>query len=211
MTDWCVLVPQKALTRAKGRLELDPRSRRSLATAMLRDTVAAVRATMGVTRLLVLWDDPADAAALTSAEALGTTGRCLNEALEDGAQHARRTSPGAGIAVVPGDLPALDPAELARCLAVAAGHDRAFLPDADGTGTTVLTAGPGVDLAPRYGRSSTLAHAASGAHLIDPTALPSVRADVDDVGSLARAVDLGCGEHTLAACAAAGLLPELVP
>ena len=38
MTDWCVLVPQKALSRAKGRLELGPAARRAVAAAMVRDT-----------------------------------------------------------------------------------------------------------------------------------------------------------------------------
>lgn len=209
MSDWCVLVPQKALARAKGRLEVDPQARRAIARAMLTDTVDAIAATPGVARVVVLWDDGADAAALP-VEGLDTAGRPLNAALELGAAQIRRLDADAAVAVVPGDLPALDPGELRACLEIASGHGRAFLPDADGTGTTVLTATSGADLAARYGRSSTLAHAVSGAHLIRPAGLFSVRADVDDLAALARALELGCGSHTRAACAAAGLLPELV-
>jgi len=207
--DWCVLVPQKALSRAKGRLELGPAARRAVAAAMVRDTVEAVVATAGVARVIVLWDDVADAGMVSSVEGLGTTGQCLNDALAFGAAHVRHDDPDVALAVVPGDLPALDPADLNRCLAIAGGHRRAFLPDADGTGTTILTATARVDLAPAYGRSSTLAHAASGAHLIDPVGLLSVRADVDDLASLARALGLGRGDHTRTACEAAGLLTEM--
>jgi 2-phospho-L-lactate guanylyltransferase len=173
---------------------------------MVRDTVEAVRATAGVVRVIVLWDDVADAGTVSSVEGLGTTGQGLNDALASGAAHVRHDAPDVALAVVPGDLPALDPAELSRCLAIAGGHRRAFLPDADGTGTTILTATGRVDLAPAYGRSSTLAHAASGAHLIDPVDLLTVRADVDDLASLARALGLGRGDHTRAVCEAAGLL-----
>ena len=210
MTDWCVLVPQKALARAKGRLDVDPRTRRAMALAMLTDTLDAVAATPGVTRVVVLWDDSADATTL-QVESLGTEGRPLNPALELGAAQARHLDPAVSLAVVPGDLPALDPAELHACLEIASSHGRAFLPDAEGTGSTVLTATSEADLAPRYGLSSTLAHAVSGAHLICPDGLISARTDVDDLASLARALELGCGDHTRAACAAAGLLPELVP
>lgn len=211
MTEWCVLVPQKALTRAKGRLDLESVARRAIATAMLRDTVEAAAAAPGVARVVVLWDDEADAGCLPGVEGVGTAGLSLNAALDLGAAHVRGPEPGLGVAVVPGDLPALDPADLTRCLERAAGHARAFLPDADGTGTTVLTAAPGVILVPRYGPSSTLAHAVTGAHLIRPEELLSLREDVDDLESLARALDLGCGPRTRSACAAAGLLPELVP
>jgi 2-phospho-L-lactate/phosphoenolpyruvate guanylyltransferase len=203
---WCVLVPQKALSRAKGRLELDPPARRAVAEAMLRDTVAAILASGGVGRVVVLWDDERDAGTLTAVEGLATSGRGLNEALVQAANRVRGDDPGADLAVVPGDLPALRPADLARCLDLALGHGGAFLPDAAGVGTTVLTATGGTPLAPAYGGCSTLAHAASGAHLIDPTDLDSARADVDDVASLHRALALGCGRHTRAACAALGLV-----
>jgi 2-phospho-L-lactate guanylyltransferase len=207
---WCVLVPQKKLDRAKGRLEVDPRERRALAVAMLRDTVAAAVATDVVSRVVVLWDDPADASALPWVDGLCTTGRDLNHSLLDGAESVRRDDPGSHIAVVPGDLPAVTAGDLARFLTEAAGHRRAFLPDEAGIGTTILTATAGTTLTPAYGGCSTLAHAASGAHLVDPTGLDSVRADVDDLRALGRALALGCGRYTLAACVDAGLVAATV-
>jgi 2-phospho-L-lactate guanylyltransferase len=202
-----VLVPQKALARAKGRLELDPRARRAVAEAMLRDTIDAILASRVVCRTVVLWDDVADAEALTGVDGLVTSGLGLNAAIERAAGQVRHDDPHAALAVVPGDLPALTPEDLGRCLDLAARHERAFLPDASGVGTTLLTATGAAPLGPAYGGCSTLAHAASGAHLIDPRGLDAVRTDVDDLAALARALDLGCGPHTRAACAALGLIP----
>jgi 2-phospho-L-lactate guanylyltransferase len=202
---WSVLVPQKALVRAKGRIELDPFARRALAEAMLRDTVDAIRATGGVRRVMVLWDEPSDVGILTDVDGTVTSGLPLNEALEHVAGEMRREDPQVDLAVVPGDLPALTPEALADCLERATGHARAFLPDATGVGTTVLAATRGTPLVPAYGGCSTFEHAASGAHLIDPRGLDRVRSDVDDLEALARAVALGCGPHTRAAAAALGL------
>jgi 2-phospho-L-lactate/phosphoenolpyruvate guanylyltransferase len=205
-----VLVPQKALSRAKSRLELDPARRRAVAEAMLRDTVAAIVSTTVVRRVVVLWDDEEDAGTLPAVDHLGTPGRSLNDALVHAAEQVRRDDPDVDLAVVPGDLPALTPGDLVRCLAIAASSPRAFLPDLHGVGTTVLTATAGTALAPAYGGGSTLAHATSGAHLIDPTDLDSVRTDVDDLVSLHRALALGCGRHTRAACVDTGLVAATV-
>lgn len=210
-TRWCVLVPQKALARAKGRLDLGPEERRAVAAAMLRDTVEAVLLAPAVARVVVLWDDDADAVTLPHVEGLDTTGRGLNGAVEAGAARVRLDDPTLSVAVVPGDLPALNPVELDECLRMAARHRRAFVPDATGVGTTVLTATSGSNLGARYGHCSTFAHAASGARLIRPTGLKTLRADVDDLNSLGRALELGCGRHTQSVCAALGLIPELVP
>jgi 2-phospho-L-lactate guanylyltransferase len=191
-----VLVPQKSLARAKGRLALEPCHRRAVAEAMLRDTVAAIAATGVVGRVLVLWDDESDRGTLPGVDGLGTPRRRLNEAIGFGAARTRQSHPRAGIAVVPGDLPALTSDVLTRCLDEAAAHPRAFLRDASGTGTTLLTAAAGTDLAPAYGPGSAGAHARSGAHPIEPTDLEAARADVDDLSSLERALALGCGRHT---------------
>jgi 2-phospho-L-lactate/phosphoenolpyruvate guanylyltransferase len=199
---WCVLVPQKSFARAKGRLELDASRRRAVAEALLLDTVAAIHSSPVVHRVVVLWDDEKDAQILPSVERLGCAGRDLNDALAYAAGQIRRDDPDADLAVVPGDLPALTASDLSRCLDIAAGWPRAFLPDLDGVGTTVLTATGGNALAPAYGGCSALAHATSGAHLVDPTGLDSARIDVDDLVSLGRALALGCGHHTRAACAA---------
>ena len=210
MTGWCALVPQKALAGAKGRLELQPQQRRAVATAMLRDTVAALASTPAVHRIVVLWDDPADRSVLPTVAALSTQGRGLNESLQMGAEAARSQFPGLGVLVVPGDLPALDPAELALCLERAARVPRAYLPDAAATGTTILTANRGCSLLPAYGGTSAAAHAATGAYSLSVSGLDSLRADVDDLESLTRALALGCGHHTTTSCVSQGLVPQVV-
>lgn len=206
MTSWSVLVPQKALNRAKSRLDLPPDRRRALAEAMLRDTLDAVRTTPGVEVVTVLWDDAADAARFPGTSGRPTAGMSLNEAVAAGQERCR--APGTAIAVVPGDLPALSPEDLSRCLARAAESPRAFLADITGTGTTILTAGPEHRLVIRYGPGSAAAHAAAGVSPIPATGLEAARTDVDDLDSLARSLGSGCGHHTLAACARLRLVLE---
>jgi 2-phospho-L-lactate guanylyltransferase len=208
---WCALVPQKAFSRAKGRLELPPDRREALAVAMLRDTVAAVRATRGVEHVMVLWDDDADRIAVPAADGVSVASLGLNGSLEKGAALARYRFPHLDVLVVPGDLPALDPPELEVCLARAGEHHRAYLSDARGNGTTLLTATRDFSLLPAYGAGSAVAHAATGAHPLKETGVESARSDVDDLESLAQAMSLGCGHHTRSCCAALGLAPLAVP
>lgn len=201
---WCALVPQKALTRAKGRIELPVDHRKALAVAMLRDTLAAVCATTGVRRVIVLWDDVADRVQVPEVDGVAVEGLGLNASLEKGVTEARRRFPHLDVVVVPGDLPALDPLELEVCLARAGDHPRTFLPDARGDGTTLLTATGDAPLVPRYGAGSAAAHAETGANPLNLTGAESARCDVDDLASLARAMTLGCGHHTLEWCASPG-------
>ena len=209
MTSWCALVPQKALHAAKGRLALPPDDRRAVATAMLLDTVAALESTAAVARVIMLWDDDEDRDILPAVASLSTRGHGLNQSLEIGAERARCEFPGLALVVVPGDLPSLDAADLALCLERASRFCRAYLPDLAATGTTLLTATEDFPLLPAYGASSAANHAASGAYPLNVTGLDSLRADVDDLKSLARAMMLGAGHHTLATCASHGLAPEV--
>jgi 2-phospho-L-lactate guanylyltransferase len=115
-----------------------------------------------------------------------------------------------GVLVVPSDLPALDPVKLAQWLGHAALFSRAYLPDLQATGTTLLAATDDLPLLPAYGENSAYAHAFSGAYPLQVNGVDSLRADVDDLDSLARAMGLGCGYHTLGICASEGVAPELV-
>ena len=63
-----------------------------------------------------------------------------------------RAGPAAPVAALNADLPALRPAELARVLDAAAAFPRAFLADAAGIGTTLLSAAPGAELRPALRR-----------------------------------------------------------
>jgi 2-phospho-L-lactate/phosphoenolpyruvate guanylyltransferase len=91
--------------------------------------------------------------------------------------------------------PELDEAIAAALALFATGARRAFVADAEGTGTTLLLAAPGVALDPRFGEGSACRHAESGAHpLAGPW--PGLRRDVDTADDLREAADLGLGQHT---------------
>lgn len=207
-----LLVPLKWLDRAKSRLRDatggDARSHVRLVLAMALDTLTAARAAERVRRVVVITADPA-VAEVVRAEGFDTVRDTpdagLNAALEHGAGMLRALDPTAGVGALQGDLPALRPDELDDALA-AAPVGRSFCPDHQGSGTTLLLAGPGHPLDPRFGPGSARAHAASGATpLLGPW--PSLRCDVDLPADLRRAADLGLGAHTRAFLDRAGGVP----
>ena len=213
-TEWVVIVPVKRLDRAKTRLSARPApQRRALALAFALDTVRAAIGCADVVGVVVVTDDEEVRAAVS---ALGASwvpdepDSGLNAALTHGTDVVRRTSPDAWVAVLAADLPALRSEELARALAAARLVDRGFLADAGGTGTTLLTARPGVALDARFGPRSRAAHAATGAVALEPGPVPGLRRDVDTEVDLWDAGRLGLGRSTsllLDAAAAAGVDP----
>jgi 2-phospho-L-lactate/phosphoenolpyruvate guanylyltransferase len=199
---WSVVVPAKRLGVAKTRLRPLTADRddagaahRELVLALLADTVAAAVACPVVDAVLVVTDDP-DAAGVV--RTLGATtvpdepDRGLNPALEHGA----RSVPGPAVAALSSDLPALRPAELAAALDDAGRAARAFVADAQGTGTTLLTA-VGTDLLPRFGPGSAEAHLTGGAVALTG-AWPGLVRDVDTEADLRAALGLGAGSRTTA-------------
>jgi 2-phospho-L-lactate/phosphoenolpyruvate guanylyltransferase len=202
---WTLVVPLKPLSRAKSRLAAtagDP-ARRRLAAAFAQDTVAAALACTSVRDVAVVTDDRHAAHELTAlgahivpdAPAAG-----LNAALAHGAAEVRTLRPAAALAALNADLPALRPQELARVLEFAARFPRAFLADAAGTGTTLLSALPGQALRPLFGPASSARHRASGAREIPLAEVDSVRTDVDTAEDLLAARALGIGPFTARAC-----------
>jgi 2-phospho-L-lactate/phosphoenolpyruvate guanylyltransferase len=194
--NWTAVIPVKPLDGAKSRLRgAVPDGRHAeLALAMARDTVAAVLACPVVREVLVVTDDQAAARAAT---ALGARvvpdrpGAGLNAALRFGADVvAGVTRPRAALA---GDLPALRPGELAAALALA--RRRSFVTDAEGSGTVLLAAPPGVALDPRFGAGSAAAHTASGALALAGD-WAGLRHDVDTADDLRTAMALGAGPYT---------------
>ena len=110
-------------------------------------------------------------------------------------------APGVGlragpVAVLLGDLPALRPADLEDALAAATAFPRAVVVDADGTGTTLLTASAGVPLDPAFGAGSAAEHVRRGHVALDVSDLSGLRQDVDRLGDLAAVAELGTGRAT---------------
>lgn len=206
---WSLVVPLKPLARAKSRLGrtagglLRPR----LALAFAQDTVAAALACPGVRDVLVVTDDPVAGEALSALGArvvADAPAAGLNAALSHGARAVRAVRPGAAVAALNADLPALRPAELARVLDFAAAFPRAFVTDAAGIGTTFLSASPGTELRPAFGGPSRARHLTSGAAEITLSGIESVRRDVDTGEDLLAALDLGVGPRTEGLRASAG-------
>jgi len=198
---WSVVVPAKRLADAKTRLRPVTAGRPDAATAhaelvlaLLADTVEAALRCSAVDAVLVVTDDPAAVRVvrrLGAATAADAPGAGLNAALVHGANLLDGP-----VAALSSDLPALRPEELDAALTAAARSPRAFVTDAQGRGTTLLTA-TGVPLDPRFGAGSAAAHAAGGARPLDGD-WPGLRRDVDTADDLRAAVRLGAGRHTAA-------------
>jgi 2-phospho-L-lactate guanylyltransferase len=98
------------------------------------------------------------------------------------------------IVALQGDLPALQPQELAEAIVAARGYPRSFVGDRHGTGTAALFAF-GVALGPHFGADSAERHRHSGA--IELTgAWPGLRCDIDTPDDLMVARRLGVGAAT---------------
>jgi 2-phospho-L-lactate guanylyltransferase len=193
---WTVLVPVKELGQAKSRLRgaLPGVPHQDLALALVLDTLSAALACPAVAVVMVVSSDEtvAGAARELGAKVLPDTPAAgLNPALAHGAAAAG----GGPLAALAGDLPALRASDLAAALdAVTV---RGYVPDAAGTGTTLLATPAGVALEPRFGPDSARRHRESGA--VELTGVwPSLRRDVDTAADLAEAARLGLGTRTSA-------------
>jgi len=201
---WTLVVPVKDARLGKTRLaeHLDDPGRIALVRAMAADTLAAAGATAKVDRLVVVTGDP-EVARLAPATVgarvdvvAETSPRGLDAAVRTGLDRARALDPGNGVGVLLGDLPALRPDDLAAALDAAAAHVRSFVPDADGTGTTLLLALPGVTVDPCFGPGSARAHADRGHVQLDVPVGSTVRRDVDVREDLRAVRLLGPGPRT---------------
>lgn len=184
------ILPVKSFLRAKQRLSasVDDRLRPVLAAAMVADVLDALAATAGIEQtFLVTREQQAHRAALAS----GAT------VIEDAVESGQSAAAALGIAhaaaqgfervlCVPGDCPALDPAELAALLAecVSDAPLAIVLPDRHGTGTNGLLLAPPTAIAPSFGPDSCSRHAALAAEA-------GVACRVERLASLSLDVDTG--------------------
>jgi 2-phospho-L-lactate guanylyltransferase len=181
------ILPVKRFGAAKVRLgdELSGGTKRALAEAMMTDVLMALRRTKAVSEVLLVTSEPA-------AEAIGRgygasvlhddhdTGQSpaaligVDHAIESGATR---------VLLVPGDCPALDPAELEDLL------DRAdeepsvvIVPDRHGSGTNALLLTPPDIIEPAFGPDSRARHEQAAA-------AAGVACSVEHVETLALDVD----------------------
>ncbi|MDX2376420.1 2-phospho-L-lactate guanylyltransferase [Microbacterium sp. LRZ72] len=201
--DWVVIVPVKPAVRGKSRLRVGGVDRERLARAIALDTIVAAA---DVARVVVVTDDADVAAALASVPRVRVLpengGDGLNAAIARGARHAGTDRPRAALL---GDLPALTAHDLDEALAQAESLPRAVAPDAEGVGSTLVTAAAGVELITAFGPDSLHRHVAAGCRALDIPATSSLRRDVDTAAHLDQARGLGLGPRT------AGLLEATAP
>ncbi|ARG55394.1 MULTISPECIES: 2-phospho-L-lactate guanylyltransferase [Mycobacterium] len=196
-----LIIAVKRLAAAKTRLApvFSARTRENVVLAMLVDTVTAAARVRALRSITVITPDDAAAAAAArlGAEVLADpTPQDDADPLNNAIAVAERTMAGslANLVVLQGDLPALQPQELAEAIAAARQHQRSFVADRCGTGTAALCAF-GAALDPRFGADSSARHRRSGA--VELTgAWPGLRCDVDTPADLAAARRLGVGPAT---------------
>lgn len=201
---WSLVVPIKQLSLAKTRLRSATKTNpdhESLVLAFAHDTITAGLACEAVNNVIVVTTDLTihqhceKFATSKLAVIQDSPARGLNSAIEHGAAVAANRSPQHGVAVLPADLPALRPMELAAALAAASAVDRGFVADSAKTGTTLLACQPGTSLQPRFGDFSRDEHLLSGAAELDGD-WPSLRLDIDTPDDLIAAAELGLGPAT---------------
>jgi 2-phospho-L-lactate guanylyltransferase len=187
------ILPVKRFSAAKQRLDGDisDGTRRALAEAMVTDVLIALRRSKLVDEVLVVSgehsavalaagydaaavvDDPEDAG--HSAAAV----RGVHAALERGATR---------VLLVPGDCPALDPAEVDGLLERAeSGPDVLVVPDRHGSGTNALVLTPPDVIRPSFGPGSRERHqqlAAEAGAACDVVELHTLGLDVDTLDDL---------------------------
>jgi 2-phospho-L-lactate guanylyltransferase len=194
------VLPVKSFARAKQRLgeAVGSEDREQLAAAMVGDVLAALTAVAEIDEVVVVTAEPLAAQAAEKAGAAvvedpdeagqsAAAGRGIDAALARGADRAL---------LVPGDCPAIDPAELARLLARRPQDPSVVIvPDRHGSGTNALLITPPDALAPSFGAGSFARHAAlarAAGATVKVCDLPSLGLDVDtpgDLGALRSALD----------------------
>jgi 2-phospho-L-lactate guanylyltransferase len=192
---WTVVLPVKDARRAKSRLGELSAGGPGLARAIALDTIDAVVACRTVAHVVVVTDDEELAASLPLGVAVMTdqAAEGPNAAIAVAMAQLTDAAPRAALLA---DLPALRSADLDRALAAARGLSRAVVPDAEGTGSTLVTAAPGIAWESAFGGGSFNRHVTLGCAVLAVPQGSSLRRDVDTPWHLARAAELGLGPRT---------------
>ena len=167
-----LVIPLKGSPEPKSRFGGDLGFRRALARAMALDTVEAALEVAPV--IAVTTEDLKLDVAKLGATVIADPGLGLNRAIEAGLVGV---STGSTTGVLLGDLPGLDPLELGQALNASVAP-LSLVADADGSGTVLVVAGPGIQHRLAFGPGSRAAHLANGyVELLDPW--PTLRRDID--------------------------------
>ena len=199
---WTAIVPVKDFRSAKSRLHGADAPTDRLARAFLEDMLEALRSVDGIVDILVATHDPVVEAVVANAGAATVDDRGHPGINAAAARAAAVRRPGTGIAVLVSDLPCLTGPCVELALGLAALHPVSFLPDLDGTGTSMWMSPHGEGLPTHFGADSRRAHADAGAvDLVDahPDAaarLRPARLDVDTEVALTAAITEGVGPRT---------------
>lgn len=203
-----LVIAVKRLAAAKTRLApvFSSDTREKVVLAMLIDTITAANAVEALRTITVVTPDDAAAEAATGLGArvlIDPTPEGhrdpLNNAITAAEAAVRDETP--NVVVLQGDLPALQPGELAAAIEAGRAHRRSFVGDRHGTGTAALLSF-GAALNPRFGADSAQRHRDSGAVELTGS-WPGLRCDIDTPEDLAVARRLGVGAATAQAIAGA--------
>jgi 2-phospho-L-lactate/phosphoenolpyruvate guanylyltransferase len=186
------ILPVKSFGRAKQRLGQAFPDRPALAAAMVADVLDALHAVPSLDGVIVVTAEPIAAAVATEHGA---------DVVHDPEETGQSDAVARGIAatdagrvlLVPGDCPALDPAEVEALLR----HDApvVIVPDRHGTGTNALLLSPPGVMTPAFGEGSFVRHANLARDAGAEPTVAQVRTlglDVDtpdDLAALRRALD----------------------
>jgi 2-phospho-L-lactate guanylyltransferase len=204
MTSVSAVIPMKPLAQAKTRMRLPRLTREAVALAMFKDTLSAVGQSTQVTQTFVVTRDPEIS---SIARRFGATIvrehrlSSLNHALSLGRRRAAQERPFNGIAMIAGDLPGLEPAELDAVVdeldertgpLLVADHHRA--------GTSMLLHTFGHFPAIAFGEGSLIAHERFGYQQVQHH-VPSLRHDVDTLSDLTHVLSTSSSAmHTRETC-----------
>jgi 2-phospho-L-lactate/phosphoenolpyruvate guanylyltransferase len=212
-----VIVPVKRWDLAKSRLELGAVARPLLARAFTLDVLEAVGTSRHAAMVVVVTAErgltaaqmPLESRFVPDAPFASHDG--LNAAIATGLRCAAEARPNSPVLVVPADLPALTRRVLDETIDLLSVHDSAYVPDADGDGTTMSWGASPEHLKFAYGPGSARRHTAQGARGVEAAAL-GARLDVDTARDLGRARRLGVGISTAEALnVLAGLVSAVRP
>lgn len=196
------VVPVKPWRRAKSRLTSTPEQRMDLAQAFTLDVLETLRGTLSVASIVLVTSEPELISPLSRPAGVTVIEETsafqpdpLNNAIQLGRGWAELHRARHGLLVVPSDLPALTSQALENALQHLSTFERAFVPDATGSGTTLLYARTPSILGPRYGSRSASRHRLDGCATATDVD-PGVRRDVDTLPELIEARCLGVGANT---------------